>query len=350
MRLLCPFCQQAINVADTEAGKAVNCPLCQQMFAAPYLHVAAPTPAPVPPPPAPLEPTMLPRVADETPMTNTQATSINALAAPYGLESTSPPVHAPSTPAVPLPPMPTPPPPSRSVPVEHQLSGYQHVRSLPLNIDIIRWIPAAAFFLIFILSLFSWVGMYPGGYSAYTQNAWQCLFAGLSEDKVAEDEMKMAQDLRDALRSNWWLLPYLVLLLPTMALAAAGPLLAILKINLPTTVNKILQYRAAFVALLAVLTMLLLAAQWSRGFGLEHATMAKLDERFAESKKTANTPEKEQRWEMNYAAAAGTFHLKTTFWLRLAFFLHLLAAFAVAAEAALQLRGNKPAPRVGVMW
>ena len=35
MDFLCPNCQKAITVPDSEAGKAVNCPECNQQFAAP---------------------------------------------------------------------------------------------------------------------------------------------------------------------------------------------------------------------------------------------------------------------------------------------------------------------------
>ena len=37
MRLLCPFCQKPISVPDSEAGKRVACPECQEHFIAPLL-------------------------------------------------------------------------------------------------------------------------------------------------------------------------------------------------------------------------------------------------------------------------------------------------------------------------
>src|SRR5262249_17073760 len=55
MRLLCPFCQKAITVPDSEAGKAVRCPECSQQFAAPQLFsptASSPDLSMTPPPPA----------------------------------------------------------------------------------------------------------------------------------------------------------------------------------------------------------------------------------------------------------------------------------------------------------
>jgi membrane protein implicated in regulation of membrane protease activity len=340
MRLLCPFCQKPINVPDTEAGKAVNCPLCQQMFAAPYLHVA---------PPSSTAPTS---GASDSPLATTQITNAEALAAPYALEAKA---SSPTTSHQPPPITPSPPftpyeRPAVNLSPEPTVAGLQHTKTLSFDIDIIRWIPAAAFGLIFILSFFSWVGSYPGGYPAYTQYGWQSLFANLSADEVADDEWKQKQALSDAVKSSWYLLPYFLLLLPACILAVAGPILTLTKPQLPPVVEQILHYRAVLLAVFAIFTMLALTLQWSRGFGLEQAVHSKVEEQLAEKKANANTPDKKQRYEMQYDSQVSAWCLRTTIWLRVVFFLHLVAAFAVAGEASLQLRGKKPAPRVGVMW
>ncbi len=275
--------------------------------------------------------------------------TVAPIPSPYSLEANGThPTTIPAAPAVtPAPPRERP----KSTPnVEQELSGLQTVKSFPIEQNVVRWIPALALTVIFILSFFSWVGIFPGGYSAYTQNGWQGLFAGLSEDAVAEDELKYGSDLRDRLKSSWFLLPYVLLLLPTLVLAWMGPILTFAKPKLPSIIEKILQYRSSLLAVLAFFMLVALAVQWSRGFGLEHAVYSKIDEQAAESKAAANSPDKLQRWEMKYDSHLGTYNLRTTTALRFVFWLQVLVLIAVAIEAGLQLRGNKPAPRVGVMW
>jgi hypothetical protein len=235
-------------------------------------------------------------------------------------------------------------------PVERELSGYARGAWLPLDPTWIRWIPAGALFLVFILTFFSWNGLYPAGYPAYTQNAWQGLLGWNSKEAVSDDEMHLAEELNSRVHSSLWLLPYLLLLLPTIAIAAAGPVLALLRIKLPAGFDKVWQFRPAALGLLAIITLMFLLAQWATGFGLQKAIDQMIEEKFESSKAEANTPEKMQRWEMKVSEDKGKYHVKTTPWLRLAFLLHLLAAIAVVGEAGLMLRGKKLPPRIGVMW
>jgi hypothetical protein len=316
MRLLCPFCQKAIAVPDSDAGKAVHCPECGQQFAAPQLFTPAPTPMPEP---IPFEKPATPPAVPET-YVHDQPTATKPL----------------ELPEVPKP--------------DRELSGFAHMSSFPLEPRVIRWIPAGALFLAFLLTFFSWDGLFPAGYPAYTQSAWGALFAGMSYDSVAEDELKLKDDLNQRLHSSWWLLPYLVLLFPTLALAIAGPVVDLAKLKLPPAVDSLWQFRAAVLAVLTVLILLFLLAQWANGLGLQRAVNEKVEADYAETKAAANTPEKMQRWEMKVAMTKGAYHVQSTPWLRLAILLHLLAAAAVLAETGLMLRGTKSPPRVGVMW
>jgi hypothetical protein len=314
MRLLCPFCQKAITVADSEAGKAVNCPECGQQFAAPQLY----TPSPVTPPPMP------PPVPANAPDAPVQETYISVP------EFEKP---APAAPAK-----------------VREDSGDPKTFSFPLDPKIIRWIPAAALFIAFVLTFLPWNGLYPAGYPAYTQNAWQALLGWNSKDAVAEDMMKLGSELDEGVRSCLWLLPYLLLFLPTLVLALAGPAVELIKIKLPEGVERFWQFRPAALGLLAIMMLMLLAAQWVSGFGLQKAVDQAIDQKMEATKSEANTPEKMQRWEMRASQLKGSTHVKTTPWLRLAMFMHIVVAIAVIAEAGLMLRGKKPPPRVVVMW
>ena len=170
----------------------------------------------------------------------------------------------------------------------------------------------------------------------------------MSKDAVSDDEMRLFDDLDKHLRSSLWLLPYLLLLFPTILLAIAGPVVGLLKIKLPAGFEKVWQFRPAALGVLAIVTLLFLLAQWASGFGLERAIDQAIMEKFEASKAEANTPEKMQRWEMKVSAAKGTFHVRTTggAWRSC----HPLAAIAVIGEAGLMLRGKKQPPRIGVMW
>src|SRR5262245_34710544 len=126
MDFLCPSCQKMLTVPDQYAGTKMKCPLCSSQFTAPSLAspASAPSAGPFPPPPPPSAP--LP---------------------PLGSDRTS-----------------APPPPT---------GDFRRSFGLSLNPRVVQWIAPAALLLVFLLQiLFSWVGMFPGGYPAATQGAW----------------------------------------------------------------------------------------------------------------------------------------------------------------------------------
>jgi hypothetical protein len=326
MRLLCPFCQKAITVSDSEAGKAVNCPECYQQFAAPQLYAPAPAMAPT------------------LPDSPRQATAHSPAPETYLREAPDD-WHTPAKPPE-LPDMPKP---------DREMSGYAHMYSIALEPKVVRFIPPVALFLAFVLTFFSWNGLYPAGYSAYTQSAWGAVFGSISRDSVADEQWKVGDKLfgdvlEERVHTNWWLVLYLLLLFPTLALAFAGPVVELAKIKLPPNIENLWQYRPLALGGLAVLTLLLLLAQWGSGFGLQNAVNTYAEQSLAEEKAKATTPEKMQVWEMRVAQVKGGYHAKTTPWVRLSMLLHVLAALAVVAEAGLMLRGKKPPPRAAVMW
>jgi hypothetical protein len=327
MRLLCPFCQKAIGVPDTEAGNAVHCPECGQQFVAPQLY----TPAPAALSETadlgvrPAGPTPVPRPVPETYVHNGPATEL---------------------PEVDLPHVPRP---------DREMSGYARMASIPLEPRVIQWIPAGALFLAFIMTLLPWDGLYPAGYPAFTQSPWHAAVASMSRDPVADDalrdgESKLGDVLDKKLHMNWFLFPHFLLLFPTLLLAIAGPIVDMAKIKLPPSIEQFWQYRPAILGVLTTLVLLFLLAQWASGFGLQRAVNEWVDADFEESKAAAVTPEKQQRWEMQVAMKKGAYHVKTTPWLRIALLMHLLATAAVVTEAGLMLRGKKSPPRLAAMW
>jgi hypothetical protein len=320
MRLLCPFCQKAITVPDTEAGKAVRCPECSQQFAAPQLYsptASSPDLSMTPPPPQAPPPSEL-----FTPST------------PYERDRLVPvPPELPQLPAA-----------------DMELSGYKHLKSIVLDPKWLRWVPPVAVTLAFFLTFFNWDGIYPGGHSAYTQNAWECMYGGFSVDPVAEKAMGEEKDLRERVHMNWWLVPFLLLLIPTLIIAWAGPIVELGKIKLPPGIQDVWQFRPIALGALVVILFLFLLAQWASGFGLQRAVREKAEETYWKQKADATTPEEIKKWEINVGRMIGSYQAHTTSWLRLAVLMHLLGALAAVGEVGVQLRGQKPPPRVGVMW
>ena len=117
---------------------------------------------------------------------------------------------------------------------DREMSGYGRMASVPLDPRVIRWIPAVALFVAFVLTLLPWNGLYPAGYPAFTQSPWHAVVASMSRDPVADDalrvgETKVGDILDKKLHMNWWLFPYIFLLFPTLLIAAAGPVVDLAK-------------------------------------------------------------------------------------------------------------------------
>ena len=325
MKLLCPWCQQVINnVPDEDAGKAVNCPMCHKAFEAPKPYVAP--------------------VLEKAPEV-----------AVYPVQAVTPPAP-PVSPAitqatipVPVSPPSSPPKSFNKTPSDADFPPTERVfHGITLHPELLPWIPAIALTLALILTMFRWAGSFPAGYPAYTQNAWQALFADFSSDPVAEDALKMGPEIKEKIRSNWWMLPYLPLVLGGVVVAWAGPIIKRLHIDLPPVVGKLLPYRPLLLAVFAVFTWLLISLQWANGFGIERAITELGQVHHAETKAAAKTPEQMQRWEMAVAKDLGGYQLQTTTYLRLAWLVHLLAALAVGLEAAGSLRKHNTPVRVGI--
>src|SRR5271166_3874785 len=161
MRLICPNCQQAVSIPESDAGKTTSCPNCEHSFLAPQLYSL-----PAFEPSAPALPATPPAGAASTPTVAT---------APPG-ES-----HADSAPAA-APPFP---------------EGYSKFRSCKLNRRVCEWLVPICMTLMFILTFFRWVGFYPGGNPAYTQNPWQMMIGSMSVNPVAEKVFLKEKELNE---------------------------------------------------------------------------------------------------------------------------------------------------------
>jgi hypothetical protein len=328
MRVLCPFCQKPSTHSDSEAGKSVECPECKKTFPAPSLYVSAPIPMePLAPPPPPVYSTPTP-VAPPPLL----PTSIIPLPA-----SAIPPNTTPSKPFDPIPPSRFGEPASKSC-------------TLSVSIDVLRRVAPIALTVAFVLTFFSWAGLYPGGHSAYTQGPWRAMFGSYGYDTVAEDVFKMKEGIDKQVRTGWWLLPYIPCLILSLLVAWGDAIVAVAKWKMPAALESLWRYRFAALVALCATTTLLIAIQWMSGFGLHKANRYLAEEAKEEILAAAKTPETIAKAEMTIGGIEGAMRPETTIWLRLAFLAHLIAVAAVAYEAWLQSRGSKPVPTLKFTW
>jgi hypothetical protein len=348
MRLLCPHCQRGINIPDTEAGKEVKCTLCNESFIAPELMISPPVidtkelfPEPPPPP---------------TPSVNPNPEPVYQLTAETSVPK--PPIPEPKpkpNPVVETPPIQTTsttPPPIPSTP-KADLSVYKHVHSFPIKLTVLQWIPAICMTLAFFLTFFTWVGLFPGGYTAYSQNAWQALFGNFSSDSVCEPVLQLEKTINEQIRTSWWLFFYLLSLFPAVILTWAGQIVTRyqLESRLPQVIRQYWKYRTQILIGLAGFTLATLLLQTMVGFGLQNGLQRGVETEFApELEQAKNNSVEEQKVRVRMAVAVHNYHTNTTFWLRLTIYAHLLAVLSIVIENLLVRKGEGPPPRVAVMW
>jgi hypothetical protein len=377
MNLLCPNCQKMLTVPEQFAGQLMKCPLCAGTFTVPGLPAGA---AGQPSTPAP--PTPAPSMPQET----------------FGMQEPAPP-----------PPMTAPPPPhdmpadatfgstlGAGTPEPHKMApapslppaGYTKTKTYFLDGKIMRYVPGACVFLIFILQFFNWVGIYPGGVAAVYQGAWGATVGSYSTDDdlvgkegdkkqkliMMETDDSLSKKNKDAKeedkeldnRPGWtiflffYLIPFFyVTLLVTLGVTA----LDVLKMPPPAAVVRLMPWRWGIVAALNLVTFLFLLIPLVFGFNIESTQSAIYKKEKAKQEKREkqkkeewdkmSKDEKEQAEERGRGykptpqvikdVSEGRFYseLNRTFWLKLVVFLHLLA-IAGALELYWLDRRNDP--------
>ena len=217
--------------------------------------------------------------------------------------------------------------------------------------------------LIFVLQFFPWVGVYPGGVEAVTQNAWQAAFGLYSADLdltsvtgktsiyplMSEEEAKKKDDVPNkpglSVLVLFYLFPFfLVTFVATLAVAA----LPFVKVPLPPQVQQLLPWRWAIVAGLNALLLLFLLMQLLLGFSLETNARTWIDNRPEVKAEPSNNADKKKaeakRGEMLE-------WLQRTLWLKLVVLLHIVATASAALVYWIEKRGpSRPLPRIELMW
>ena len=331
IRQLCTHCFATVELPPEAAGHEAPCPKCGKAISVPAAY--APSVAASgglqnlgAPPPNTNSPTPTP------PGTNPMSEPI---APPPGLN--------PITAAPPLAPLPTAPADSTGCSCSVAIS--------PIWLD---WIPVACFTLILGLSLFNWVGTYPGGTRVYSQTPWHALVGDISTNTLPEDLLLDEKYFTDAVTGNRWLLAYFPLLLIALALGWLDRI-----VRNPTVTNMpgplawlpaIWPRRFLVLTAISALLLIVLLIQCWRGFGLETAVKQKVNEVYAKQLEDADSTPKKQKVSVMMGQELSKYQLQGTTPYNLAIAAHAVAFAAMLGRWWLHNRGSKPHPRVSIQY
>ena len=329
IRQICPQCFAAVELPSEAAGREAPCPKCGKAIAVPATYapsVAASGGLPI------LDPTLPSNPAPTRPGTNPMSEPI---APPPGLNPSAP---SPSLPTMPSPSMDTGP---RSC----------GVAISPVWLD---WVPAVCFTLILLLTLFNWVGTYPGGLRVYSQSPWHALVGDMSRNGLPDELLTEEKYFEDAIVGNRWLIAYFPLLFVALALAWLDR-----AIRNPTVASVpgplawlpgIWPHRYTALSVISAILLLLILIQTWRGYGLETAVKQKVTEKYAKQIEEADSTPKKQRVTVNMGEEIGRYQLQGTTPLNAAIAAHAVAFLALLTSSFVHYRGNKPYPRVALQY
>ena len=243
-----------------------------------------------------------------------------------------------------------------SSPTAPGTSGYTQACSVSLLPHVLDWVPVVCFSLILFLTLFSWVGIYPGGYKAYSQSPWLAISGSISTDRFAEEVLKKETNLKALTSSNWILLiPYLIGLLVTTVLAWADRFVTMAHVQTLTGklafLSRIWPHRFPLLAGLSVALLLLLLLQLQMGFGLETAVKQMATETLAGERDAAGSNSAAlDKVAVKEGQELGKYQPQGTYYLSLAVIAHFVAVLAAGARFWLNRRGTKPLPKLTMNW
>jgi hypothetical protein len=365
MNLLCPNCQKPLTVPEQYAGQPMRCPLCSGTFTVPALPTpVASAPPPVAPAPTPVVASAAP--ADTYGLKDPIAPPPPVVPPPVSdlvLEGTPPASRAPSSFTGG-----TPSPAPRQVFTEAEPSypstptpeGYQRKYTIWFSPKILQYVAPVGLLLIFVLTFFPWVGVYPGGVADAWQNMWQAAFGGYSIDPdvvVASPPFPKYTE-KDAEKTtepgyNVLLIFYFLVLIPTVLIALGCLALRFMPpAKVPPAAHPVLPWRWGIVAGLNLILLLFLVLQIVLGFSLVNnvlaATNSQIAARAANREAGVTTTQQARQDDIDRGLARQK--LRQTIWLDLVVVLHLLALAGAGLMFCINRRGARPAPRIDTLW
>jgi hypothetical protein len=211
----------------------------------------------------------------------------------------------------------------------------------------LQGIAVLAVVVLFVLSFFPWVGVFPGGVPVTTQSAWQAGFGGHSVDaELAKQAPGGHKD--EAQGGNGLLIVYALLLVPILLLTLGAGLLTVLPGKLPPWLERLKPWRWGIVAGVGLLAFVLLTLQLVTGFSVEGKVQTAADKALEQRQKAAKTQVDLQLVSIDRGTAVGVLYRTTA--LTWVFWLQLLLVICAAIVFRLERRPGRPMPRIDVSW
>jgi hypothetical protein len=368
MNLLCPHCQKMVSASDDRAGQALACPYCNETFTVPSLPQAPPlTPLladlpediPLAPEPINLDPPESPSAAHAQTEHEPGVYSI-VPEPPKPAPPPSPPRRENRTkPAPSTPPGKNDPAPTKSLSVAASTApkpppplppaGYTRAHVLQISPQVVPWIAPVAMAIVFLLFFFTWTGLYPGGYSLFTQRGYQTIWGGVGPNEIADKALGGHKPFEDA-GGNWLMLLYFLLVITALVLASAPIVLQRTEWKLPRNLQELWPWRLAALAGVTGVALLFLFIQLWAGFGLENAVAASVNKSSEAQMSAAKTSEEREIVAINRGLLIDQYHIERTVWCWFEV-IGLLAALAgVGLEFCLEKRGTQAVPQLELRW
>lgn len=339
MNLLCPNCQKQLSVGDQYAGQLMKCPLCQGTFTVPTLPSGESSPSTPPSSPETFgfkdEPVSPPRTTPPAlDLSDADAVDeIEEVAPPGGWQergrSTGPSV------------------------------GYTRNCGVTFSPKVLQWIVPAGLLLILVLHFFPWVRVAAGSVTLASQGAYGTAFGSYSLDeeleKIDKDSKgEMTKRIDEKLGTSVLMILYILLFWPTFLITVAFLILTLLRIQLPAALQGVMRWRWGIVAALNMLLFLFLVLQLLIGFSAEAAIREDVEKGdIADMKKLASSGAPSSAKTKVEDAIEGVVLslVKRSFWLQLAFWLHILVTVSAALLFWIEQRGSmRPFPRLEMQW
>jgi hypothetical protein len=344
-----------LTVPEQYAGQLMKCPLCNSTFTVPALApttATGPEASPAPPPPQPA-PAPAPEQSQhdvyamrEEPAPHTPAQSAQAIAAP-------PPAAGAPEPVAPTVAPPTHEPaarPARTLP-----EGYRRVHTLWFSARVMPYVAPVCLVLVFLLTFFSWVGVYPGGQSMVTVNAWGAAFGGGTSDLDMQETALIGKALKDvkpganpfAGASVLAIFYLFLLILVVLPVTLASVVLDHLRVKLPPGIQLAMPWRWGIVAAANLVLYLFLLMQLALGFQMQSNYRAWVEN-------NVGNPDAKTTPQVKVSDAERGMALEACRWavaLRMTCILHLFAVVAAVLMYWLDRRGpERPLPNLELRW
>jgi hypothetical protein len=201
-------------------------------------------------------------------------------------------------------------------------------------------------------TFFPWVGLFVGGSTVYAQGPWSALFGRVETNPALVEVVKWPTAWVDQVTSDAViLLPALMLLILAVLLAWGDRRATLLAKRLNPRLERLGPWRRSIlIVCTTAATFLFFLSVW-RGWGLERALWAAVNEQFATERNQAiHSPSQQAFVQYKIDQELHRYNLKHTFWQHLGLASLFLSLLALLLTLALERRENRPPPRFVIQY